>query len=483
MKKSRSDVFFYTNCQYFSGRNRLDSISASGISSGSYQYDAIGNLTRDTGEGLEISWNAAGKVDTIWKNGSVLSTFCYSATGQRQMKKTGNITDYYIHDASGNVVCIYRQSKHAFKAIERPIYGSKRLGELKQPVDLYSGSQPSIPAYTIGMRQYELADHLGNVLATILDRRQPYNAGDTAYKPYIINTTDYYPFGYPISTRSTNPGDYRYVFNGQEGDNEVFGEMANYTADFWQYDSRLGRRWNIDPITKAYESPYACFAGNPIWYNDKLGLDTVFADNFARQNFQEVYQQISQRIATIENHLSKIRETGQQRNWKDSKLERKMNKYKDKQQYDILKDIKHGLDDIIADPIKFTYSTDASKIKDGTGGHTSHQDDNNVLIYFRKNSLGNFVHESRHGWGVIRKEWSYKGGYDTTDEIVAFEWQQVFDAGAVSNFIEMAQRIYNQNNHDLNSWRVFNLEDAINFIYKNISNRNMIKSSTPIPAP
>ena len=80
----------------------------------------------------------------------------------------------------------------------------------------------------------------------------------------------------------------------------MFGETANYTAEFWQYDSRLGRRWNVDPVFKEYESPYACFAGNPIWYNDKFGLDTAFADDFARQNFQEVYQQISQRIANIE---------------------------------------------------------------------------------------------------------------------------------------------------------------------------------------
>ncbi len=40
---------------------------------------------------------------------------------------------------------------------------------------------------------------------------------------------------------STNTGGYRYFFNGQEGDNEVFGETANFGYEFRQYDGRLGR--------------------------------------------------------------------------------------------------------------------------------------------------------------------------------------------------------------------------------------------------
>ena len=56
--------------------------------------------------------------------------------------------------------------------------------------------------------------------------------------------------------------EYSYGFNGQEKDDEIAGEGNSYTAEFWQYDSRLGRRWNIDPVVKYHESPYACFANN-----------------------------------------------------------------------------------------------------------------------------------------------------------------------------------------------------------------------------
>jgi RHS repeat-associated protein len=69
---------------------------------------------------------------------------------------------------------------------------------------------------------------------------------------------------------------YRFGFNGQEQDNEVSGQGNSYTAEFWQYDSRLGRRFNVDPVVKVHESPYACFANNPIWVIDPNGADSLF---------------------------------------------------------------------------------------------------------------------------------------------------------------------------------------------------------------
>lgn len=66
-----------------------------------------------------------------------------------------------------------------------------------------------------------------------------------------------------------------YLFNGMEADNEVSGNGNSYTAEFWQYSSRLGKRWNIDPVIKHHESPYACFANNPIWFTDPNGADTL----------------------------------------------------------------------------------------------------------------------------------------------------------------------------------------------------------------
>jgi len=93
----------------------------------------------------------------------------------------------------------------------------------------------------------------------------------------------YYPFGSPMVGRgweAGNTGDYRFGMNGQEEDDEIYGDGNSTSAEFWQYDARLGRRWNVDPVTKEYESPYSCFGNNPIWFVDQDGADSTIYVNF-----------------------------------------------------------------------------------------------------------------------------------------------------------------------------------------------------------
>jgi hypothetical protein len=67
---------------------------------------------------------------------------------------------------------------------------------------------------------------------------------------------------------------YRYGFNGMESDYEIKNSGGtSYTAEYWEYDSRLGRRWNVDPVVKPNESSYLTFGGNPIWNIDPKGDD------------------------------------------------------------------------------------------------------------------------------------------------------------------------------------------------------------------
>jgi len=156
------------------------------------------------------------------------------------IKRTLNDTTYYVHDATGNVMGIYVKDDLTLTTLDRPIYGSSRLGILNKDVK-------SLPSAV---------------------RRLP---------SFFISLTDYYPFGYPISFRTHNSG-YRYGFNGQEGDNEVYGDGKSYTAEYWQYDSRLGRRWNVDKNIEYYLSKYSCLQNNPINYIDLLG-DSSVVDN------------------------------------------------------------------------------------------------------------------------------------------------------------------------------------------------------------
>jgi len=64
---------------------------------------------------------------------------------------------------------------------------------------------------------------------------------------------------------------YRFGFNGQEKVNEISGMGNHNTAEFWEYDTRLGRRWNLDPVDQISVSNYAVNGNNPIWAYDALG--------------------------------------------------------------------------------------------------------------------------------------------------------------------------------------------------------------------
>ena len=74
--------------------------------------------------------------------------------------------------------------------------------------------------------------------------------------------------------RNKQSDEYRYGFNGMERDDEVSGEGNSYGADYRQYDSRLARWTSVDPLAalRPFESPYAGFGNNPIYYVDPSGL-------------------------------------------------------------------------------------------------------------------------------------------------------------------------------------------------------------------
>jgi RHS repeat-associated protein len=124
-----------------------------------------------------------------------------------------------------------------------------------------------------GIKLFELSNHLGNVLATVDDKKLAVDSNNDALTDYynadVISAQDYSSFGAAMPGRTYNSGLSKYGFNGQLKSDEIGADQ--YTAEFWQYDSRLGRRWNIDPIPNTSISPYATFNNNPIRFSDALG--------------------------------------------------------------------------------------------------------------------------------------------------------------------------------------------------------------------
>lgn len=62
-------------------------------------------------------------------------------------------------------------------------------------------------------------------------------------------------------------------FNGQEKKDDYMGAGNENHALYWEYDTRTGRRWNMDPVDQISISNYAVMGLNPIWRNDVMGDD------------------------------------------------------------------------------------------------------------------------------------------------------------------------------------------------------------------
>src|SRR5690554_860798 len=115
---------------------------------------------------------------------------------------------YYILDASGNQLSMYEHAvddtEVNYYLTERNIYGSSRLGTLKDPVNMLN-AEPLQSYGILGNRNYELSNHLGNVLTVISDIKYPLsddNTTITGYEVGISNIFDYSPFGAPLDGRT-----------------------------------------------------------------------------------------------------------------------------------------------------------------------------------------------------------------------------------------------------------------------------------------
>src|SRR5690554_2673528 len=115
---------------------------------------------------------------------------------------------YYILDAQGNQLSMYEHAvddtEVNYYLTERNIYGSSRLGTLKDPVIMFN-AKPLQSYGILGNRNYELSNHLGNVLTVISDIKYPLSSDNSTIDSYevgISNVFDYSPFGAPLDGRT-----------------------------------------------------------------------------------------------------------------------------------------------------------------------------------------------------------------------------------------------------------------------------------------
>ena len=165
-----------------------------GQTANNYGYDSTGNLIKDVSQGISsIKWSVYGKILEINKTATAelpaqKISFSYDAQGNRISKivqLSSGIKNYiwYVRDAQGNVMATYESSGSSanlaslpLSLTERHLYGSSRLGIYHQQVNVDAGPKEMADSLNIkyyrGYRQYELSNHLGNVLATISDKKK-----------------------------------------------------------------------------------------------------------------------------------------------------------------------------------------------------------------------------------------------------------------------------------------------------------------------
>lgn len=272
-----------------------------------YAYDANGRPTRDVGAGLNaIGWNVASRVTTIDRIDDTLE-FVYDGLGNRVAKviRAGNDRttwkyEYFVRDVKGKLIASYKSqptnpgTPPDVALLDHVILGVGRLGTWAANTTPMLGVVAAPPAGTItpppgsgltsaisvkrytrvrGDKQYELANYLGNVEATIKDRKTPVEVDGavTHYEAQLVNSSSYYPFGSLMPGRGLQTRSYRYGFSGLERDDELKGAGNSYYTDARLYDPRVGRWLSPDPIDVAQSSPFVGFANNPVRYSDPKG--------------------------------------------------------------------------------------------------------------------------------------------------------------------------------------------------------------------
>ncbi|MBI2795026.1 MAG: DUF3238 domain-containing protein [Ignavibacteria bacterium] len=290
---SQFDNLTYT---YLSETNKLthiDDTEADGVHASdlddqianNYTYDATGNLTSDVKEDIDlIAWTPSNKIDSIMKGDTLAVSYRYDGMGNRVIKRvwdgegatTLKSTTWYVRDAQGNPMGIYTQVADTGDITlgELPMYGSDRLGLMQVQASYAAPTSGTIFDRTVGLKRYEMKDHLGNVRAILTDAVVDIGSSDLI--AMVVSRTDYYPFGMPMTGRAYNTSSsYRYGFNGAEEDNEVKGEGNSYSFKFRVYDPRMGRFLSVDPLSKNYpwNSPYAFAENDVIRAIDLEGLE------------------------------------------------------------------------------------------------------------------------------------------------------------------------------------------------------------------
>jgi RHS repeat-associated protein len=252
------------------------------ISTAGYGYDAPGNMTADSTDGVSLHYDAENRADTATRSG-VTTTFVYDADGNRVKKTTsGGATTLYWYLTPG---IVGESDLSGTMKSEYVFFNGERVArrDLVTPTGVF----------------YYFSDHLKT--ASVI----------TDATGVIKADSDYYPWGGELQFVNADANHYK--FTGKERDTE--SGLDNMGARY--YSSGLGRfvtpDWSAKPVPIPYAdltnpqsfNQYAYVLNNP---STKLDPDghRVELDNTTDKDRKATAQRILKNLTPQERKLFKV---------------------------------------------------------------------------------------------------------------------------------------------------------------------------------
>ncbi len=261
---------------------------------------------------------------------------------------------------------------------------------------------------------------------------------------------------------------YRFGFNGQEKDDEVAGAGNTMTAMFWEYDARLGRRWNIDPKPITGISEYACFANNPIVFRDING-DKIGKGKDRAQKIKDVAGN------KVKANNASLRRLNERIEKKESKGKTPETLYREREEIIEnsinLKSMIKQVETLENDPNQVFNFLDSDNEKN----ETIYDVNTKAINFYTNGTVALDAHEMTHGYQYLKGDISFKTGgapgllYDVNDEIDAYGNKYLIDPTSVG-FLISAENIKNMKAYSNLPLKRLDSRSTLESVYKETNN-------------
>jgi RHS repeat-associated protein len=261
-------------------------------STGSYTYDAAGNLKTDPYKGITaIAYNTLNRVDKV--------TLTYPSA-------TGRYIDY-TYDASGKLLRKRQYDNSALVKttdyIDGFVYTTAGAGAAQ--LDYFGmpeGRVRNTGGATITLKQeFIITDHQGNARVSFED------SGTGTAK--VVQENSYYAYGMSMTSTMALPTQpNKQLYNGGSEWQNDYQDQPDWQQTFYRnYDAALGRFLAVDPMADATSdmSVYQYGNNNPVAFNDPLG------------NLSAAYGRILQQIEGADRYLGR-----ESLGWADETMDR-----------------------------------------------------------------------------------------------------------------------------------------------------------------